>query len=190
VAVPSITAAVDARIISGHKRERAAIARVLPAKSRKLRGVDAAGLEAACYAGFLTAYAQGLHLLGRASRDYDYGINLAEVARIWKGGCIVRSRILDILRRAYRADSKLAHPFLSPVFRKSLAPVVGGLRTAVSAATTASIPVPVLGATLAYLDGFGRARLPANLIQAQRDHFGAHTYERVDKPGIFHTKWD
>ena len=76
------------------------------------------------------------------------------------------------------------------MFRKALAPVTGSLRAVVSAATAASIPVPVLGATLSYIDGFGRARLPANLIQAQRDHFGAHTYERIDKPGVFHTKWD
>jgi 6-phosphogluconate dehydrogenase len=129
-------------------------------------------------------------MLGLASAEYDYGIDLAEVARIWKGGCIVRSRILDVLRRAYRAEPKLAHPFLSPVYRRALAPVAGNLRTLVSAASAAAIPVPSLGATVAYLDGMGRARLPANLIQAQRDHFGAHTYERIDRPGVFHTRWD
>jgi len=189
VPVPSITAAVDARILSGHKTDRVAIARVMPTRSRRLKGVSARRIEGAAYAGFLAAYAQGMHLLVRASAEKGYGLKLAEVARIWKGGCIIRSRILHILKQAYSANPSLPHLLYSPVFRRALAPALPDLRAAVGAASSAAIPVPGLSSALAYFDTLGRDRLPANLTQAQRDHFGAHTYQRTDRPGTFHSHW-
>ncbi len=190
VPVPTITTAVEARVISGHKQDRLKIARSLPAHPRRAKGLTSAKLEAACYAAFLISYAQGMHLLVRAGREKKYGLNLAEVARIWKGGCIIRSRILDLIRKAFKADPKTEHLFMAKGFASALKGSLPGLRATVSAATAAGIPVQALSSALAYADAFGRERLPANLTQAQRDLFGAHTYGRIDKPGIFHTKWE
>ncbi|MEK7764705.1 MAG: NADP-dependent phosphogluconate dehydrogenase [bacterium] len=191
VPVPTITAAVDARIVSGHKADRVRIARRLGDPERRGRAASASDLkrlESGLHAAFLIAYAQGMHLLARASAEKRYGLNLAEVARIWKGGCIIRSRILTPLKRALAA--KPGHLFESPLFARLIRAEVPALRAVVRAANAAAIPVPCLGSALAYYDGFRRARLPANLIQAQRDHFGAHTYERTDREGTFHTQWE
>jgi 6-phosphogluconate dehydrogenase len=194
VPVPTITAAVEARVLSGHKRERVAAARLLPARAGRLPGTSAGDglrrLEGACYAAFLIAYAQGLHLLRRASREKNYGLDLAEVTRIWTGGCIIRSRILTLLRAAYLHDRRLEHLWLSRRFVAAVKPALSDLRIVVSRAARAGIAVPGLASALAYADGLGRPRGPANLIQAQRDYFGAHGYERVDRKGTFHTRWE
>jgi 6-phosphogluconate dehydrogenase len=189
VPVPTITTAVEARVLSGHKQDRLAIARTLPARPRKAHGLAPAALEQACHAAFLIAYAQGMHLLVRASREKSYGLNPAEVARIWKGGCIIRSRLLDLIRTTFKGNPKTGHLFMARPFARAVRGSINGLRRTVSAGAAAGIPVPALASALAYADAFGRERLPANLTQAQRDLFGAHTYARTDKPGTFHTQW-
>ena len=193
IPVPVITAAVDARIISGHRAERAKAASLVKPRAGRIRGAARSRmidrLENSMYALDLIAYAQGMHLLGRASVEYGYGINMAEVARIWKGGCIVRSRILNVLKDVYRRTPKIVHPALDRGFTRLLSPLVNDLRATVLAASGAGIPVLCLGSALSYIDSFVRSRGPANLIQALRDHFGAHTFERTDRSGVFHVDW-
>jgi len=193
VPVPTITAAVDARIISGHQGERLLAGKNLGSSSARIRaprGMMAAALMQAVRGAILVSYAQGLHLLARASREYGYGIRLDEVCRIWKGGCIIRSRELDMLMRSFRDNPRLEHLFGSRRFAAVLRPCAAPLRRVVERALAARIPVPALSSALAYRDSFVRERLPANLIQAQRDYFGSHTFERTDRPGVFHENWD
>jgi 6-phosphogluconate dehydrogenase len=138
---------------------------------------------------FILAYAQGLHLLSEASKTYSYNVNIAEVVRIWKGGCIIRSSLLNEIRKAYIADNSLNNIIHSPVFID----ILKNLRTAVEQVCSTGmknrIPVAAFAASLNYFDAYCSQNLPANLIQAQRDFFGAHTYERTDAPGSFHTEW-
>jgi 6-phosphogluconate dehydrogenase len=193
VPVSVITAAVDARIISGHRIERARAGSLVRSRAGRIRdaarGVMVRKLENALYALDLIAYAQGMHLLRRASDEYRYGVNLAGVARIWKGGCIVRSKILNVLKDVYRRDPRLAHPALDLRFARLLETHVRDLRATVVASSAAGIPVLCLGSALSYFDSFTRARGPANMIQALRDHFGAHTFEMIDRKGVFHEDW-
>jgi len=193
VPVPVITAAVDARIISGHRAERAKAGSLVKSRAGRIRGASRGAmvrkLENALYALDLVAYAQGMHLLGKASDEYRYGVNLAGVARIWKGGCIVRSKILNVLKNVYRRDPEVAHPALDLGFARLLETHVKDLRATVVAASTAGIPILCLGSALSYFDSFVRPRGPANMIQALRDHFGAHTFEMTDRKGVFHEDW-
>lgn len=195
VAIPTISAAVDARILSANRERRveaeAAFGR--PAH-QALPGVSAEDIRAALYAAKMASYSQGFDLLAEASATYDYGTDLAEVARIWKEGCIIRARFLDRVREAFgqkggesAAPSLLA---LSPSFRAELAERLPRWRRVVSAANQVGLPVPGLAASLAWFDSLTTADGSANLIQAQRDYFGSHTYERLDAPGEFvHTDW-
>jgi 6-phosphogluconate dehydrogenase len=128
-------------------------------------------------------------LLHEASLAYGYGLQLAEVARIWRGGCIIRAACLEDIRMAYEAQPTLSNLLLDPRMAEELKKRQADLRAVVTLAVADGIPVPALMASLAYFDGFRTARLPTNLIQAQRDYFGAHTYERIDKEGVFHTVW-
>ena len=144
----------------------------------------------ALYASKICSYAQGMALLQIASQEYSYNLNLAEAARIWRGGCIIRARFLDDVRDAFRDQPGLPNLFLAPFFQKAIAASQAGWRKAIQQATRMGIPVPAMGASLAYFDGYRSGRLPANLIQAQRDYFGAHTYQRIDREGIFHTEWE
>jgi 6-phosphogluconate dehydrogenase len=148
-----------------------------------------AQVRAALYAAKVSAYAQGMALLAAASREYGYGLDLREIARIWKGGCIIRAALLDRIRAAYARNPNLANLLVDPEFCREVSAREEGLRGAVALAARRGVPVPALSASLAYFDSYRRARLPANLLQAQRDYFGAHTYERIDRPGTFHSNW-
>jgi len=190
VAVPGIAAAVDARLLSADRdlRVRAEAAFGGPRKAH-LSGVSVADLRAALYASKIAGYAQGFALLAAASRAYGYGTDLAEVARIWTGGCIIRAGFLERVRRAFAAgDTELLA--LAPDLRPDLERRLPAWRRVVAAAAAAGLPAPGLAASLAWLDTLTTARGSASLIQAQRDSFGSHTYERVDRPGVsVHSDW-
>jgi 6-phosphogluconate dehydrogenase len=189
---PTIDAAVAARDLSTYKTERETASRLLGGPSPSFQGERGAFLEqlrSALYAAMILTYAQGMALLRVASQSYGYGLDLEAVARIWRGGCIIRAALLEPIRAAYRARPDLANLLLDPDLSAELVRRQGDLRAIVSHAAGLGIPAPGLMASLAYLDGYRSAWLPANLIQAQRDYFGAHTYERVDARGVFHTRW-
>jgi 6-phosphogluconate dehydrogenase len=151
------------------------------------RLVDAA--RHALYASKITSYAQGLALLRMASTEYRYDIDPGEVAKVWRAGCIIRAALLGDIREAFRREPGLVNLLLDRAFRDAIAERQDGWRFVVQTAVGLGIPVPALGASLAYYDSYRSARLPANLTQAQRDFFGAHTYRRVDREGVFHTEW-
>ena len=196
--IPTINAAVEARQISALKTERVAASRVLsgpvlPPKggSRvdRLALIDAA--RHALYASKITSYAQGMSLLRMASAEYHYDIDPGEVAKIWRAGCIIRAALLGDIREAFRRDANLVNLLLDDAFRTTIgrSEVQNGWRFVVQTAVGLGVPVAGLGASLAYYDAYRSARLPANLTQAQRDFFGAHTYQRIDRDGVFHTDW-
>lgn len=193
--VPTINAAVVGRILSSLKSERLHAAARLPGRAmepspwRGDREAGKAAVRAALYAGKISAYAQGMALLGTASTAYGYELQLGEIAAIWRGGCIIRARLLEDVMRAYRQDPHLSNLLLDPALNAAVGERLPSWRRVVSNAVLAGIPVPGLGASLAYYDSYRTARLPANLIQGQRDFFGAHTYERIDRPGHFHSDW-
>jgi 6-phosphogluconate dehydrogenase len=128
-------------------------------------------------------------LLTAASQEYEYSLNLAEVARIWRGGCIIRADLLEDIRAAYANNPHLNNLLIVPFFRDALLARQEAWRFVLQTAVDLEIPTPAMSASLAMFDGYRRSRLPANLIQAQRDYFGAHTYQRVDRKGTFHTEW-
>jgi 6-phosphogluconate dehydrogenase len=195
VAIPTINAALEARILSALKEQRVAAAKILhgPAR-RKFRGDSKAFLETlrqALRLAIVTCYAQGFALLREASTEYVYHLDLPEIARIWKGGCIIRARLLDAIKKALAAQPDLANLLVAEPFTAIANEHEGSLRTIVSKATAAGIPCLALAASLGYLDSYRRPRLPANLLQGLRDYFGAHRYERIDRPKgeTFHTDW-
>lgn len=148
-------------------------------------------LEEALYASKVISYAQGFSLMRAASSEYDYHLNYGEIARIWRGGCIIRARFLNDITAAYQENPALPNLLLAPFFRDGVVNRQASWRRVVSEAVRMGIPTPAMSAALAYFDGYRSERLPANLIQALRDYFGAHTYERIDKPRgqFFHTEW-
>jgi len=192
--VPTMAASVDARLLSADRagRLRAAgrlvgpVPAAVPA-ARKAELVD--DVRAALYAAKACAYAQGMNLLRAASALRGWNLQLGELARIWKGGCIIRARFLGRIKEAYERDPALPNLLLDDGFRDELGARQERWRRVVAAAATGGVPLPAMAASLAYYDMVRTARLPANLTQAQRDYFGAHTYERLDKPGSFHTNW-
>jgi 6-phosphogluconate dehydrogenase len=191
-AIPTINAAVEARILSSLKAERAAASLVLrgpePAPvSDRAAFIDAVGH--ALFAAKVCSYAQGMSLLRLASAEYGYDLNLAEIARIWKGGCIIRAALLDEIQRAFQRNPGLPNLLVDEEFRAEIAARQGAWRSVVAQAVAAGIPCLAMSASLGYFDMYRRERLPANLIQAQRDYFGAHTYQRIDREGTFHTEW-
>ena len=191
--IPTIDAAVWSRNISARKSERVSAARTLaglgmPAIERSSGLVER--VHEALYASKVCSYAQGMALLRAASAEYDYGLDLAELARIWKGGCIIRARLLNRIQHALTEDPQLVNLVLDGDFSTRLAAAEPAWREVVAAAKRAGVPCPAMSASLDYYDAYRSARLPANLIQAQRDYFGAHTYRRVDREGIFHTRWE
>ena len=192
VPIPTIDAAVWSRNISAFKDERVAAARLLGGAGkvtvRKDLLVDA--VRDALYAAKIASYAQGMALLRAASTEYSFGLNLSEVARIWKGGCIIRARLLNEIQRAFQRNPQLPNLLIDEQFREVLLSHQDAWRLAVGTAAAAGIPLPATSASLAYFDSYRSARLPANLIQGQRDFFGAHTYARLDRSGIFHTQWE
>jgi 6-phosphogluconate dehydrogenase len=193
VPAPTIAAALDGRYLSGLKEQRVAASRVLAGPEDRPR-VDRTRLvhdvRDALYTAKICSYAQGMNLLRAASGQYGWDLQLGEIARIWKGGCIIRAVFLDRIKSAYEADPTLPSLLVDEGFAGDLAARQGAWRRVVALAVGAGISVPGLSASLGYFDSYRRARLPANLVQAQRDYFGAHTYERVDREGSFHTDWD
>ncbi len=197
VVVSTINAAVEARVLSSMKAARVAASAVLQGPTPALPQ-DAAARQAlvakvhdALYASKIISYAQGLDLMRTMGEKKGWGLDLGGIAGIWRGGCIIRARFLGHITAAYRADPGLQNLMLAPFFAAVLARSQQAWREVVALAVSQGLPVPAMGASLAYYDSFRSARLPANLLQAQRDFFGAHTYERVDKPAgqWFHTPW-
>jgi 6-phosphogluconate dehydrogenase len=192
VPAPTIDMAVAMRDLSGCKRCREDEARILRGPDTAYRGRPeelVASLESALYAGLIVTYAQGMVLLGQASDTLGYGLKLDEVARIWRGGCIIRSRLLDDVREAYRQEPDLINLLADRRLVAEVQARQDDLRTVVRAAVDLGIPTPGYASCIAYIDSLRSPWLPDNLIQAQRDYFGAHTYHRVDMEGSFHTEW-
>jgi len=195
VPVPSIDAAMAARNISALKEQRVEASQVLhgPIDHPTVdKGAMIESCKRALYASMLASYAQTMALIAEASREYAYDVDLSEVARIWKGGCIIRARALDLIQESYQGSDEgasLPNLMLDPVVASDLNRLQGGWRLAVLTARAYGLPCPVLSASLDYFESLRQARLPANLLQGLRDFFGAHTYQRVDRPGVFHTEW-
>jgi 6-phosphogluconate dehydrogenase len=190
--IPTINAAVESRIISALKAERVAASAVLRGPSPTYDGprqrlVDAA--RDALYASKITSYAQGLGLLRLASHEYKYDLRPGTIAKIWRAGCIIRASLLGDITAAYDRDPALVNLLLDEAFRDAVARRQDAWRFFVQTAVGLGIPVLATSASLAYFDAYRSDRLPANLTQAQRDYFGAHTYRRVDREGVFHTDW-
>jgi len=137
----------------------------------------------------IMAYAQGMAVLATASEKFEFGLDLEAVARIWRGGCIIRAALLEDIRQAYRSQPGLPNLILAPELAKKIVANEDALRNTVCAAIELGVPTPCFMTVLSYLDGYRSAWLPANLIQAQRDYFGAHTYSRIDVKGTYHTEW-
>ncbi len=192
VPIPTINAAVEARLLSAMRSERLAAASLLNGPLNDLDNdgnwlIDAIGK--ALYASKICSYAQGMAMLRVASQVYDYRLNMSEIARIWRGGCIIRAGFLNDVRKAYQEQPDLPNLMLAPFFRQALLASQEAWREVIRIATASGVPVPAMTASLAYYDAYRSQRLPANLIQAQRDYFGAHTYQRIDQEGVFHTEW-
>jgi 6-phosphogluconate dehydrogenase len=184
---------VLARILSGAKQERVTAAAVLRGPARKFTGDRRrflAQVRQAYAIGVITCYAQGFAQMQAASKAYGYNLKLDEIARIWQGGCIIRAKLLAPIRAAFMAEPELKNLMLAPYFRKLINKTTNGLRQVVKVATHLGTPCLGFSGALGYIDSYRQARLPANLLQAQRDYFGAHTYRRLDKDGVFHTEWD
>src|SRR5947209_7822421 len=193
VVISTINAAVEARVISSRKDDRVAASTVLPQpKPRQFTSDRKKLVEAvrnALYASKIVSYAQGMELLGAASKQYNWNLNFGDIATIWRGGCIIRAKFLNRIVEAYQRNRNLHNLLLDSYFTDIIENTQDNWRVAVSTAVEFGVPVPAFSASLAYFDSYRSARLPSNLLQAQRDFFGAHTYERVDKPGVFHTEW-
>ncbi len=192
VAIPTIIAAVNARIMSSFKKERVAASKILTGPSGKYDGQTKEFINMvrdALYCSKICSYAQGMALLATASHTYNYELNLSEMARIWKGGCIIRAGFLNKIKDAFNQDKALPNLLLAPEFKQTILDRQTAWREVLVTAAKLGIPVPAFSASLDYFDSYRRDRLPQNLTQAQRDYFGAHTYERIDKPGVFHTEW-
>lgn len=191
VPVPTLFAAVAARVLSGLKAERvAAEAAFGPVAAGTAAAADLVGdLAQGVMAARICNYAQGFALMAAGSAEYGWNMRLDAVARLWRGGCIIRARILEDVTEAFEADPTLPNLLLAPGLRDTIRGADAALRRLVALSATTGVPAPGLAATLGYLDGYRRARSPANLIQAERDYFGAHGFERIDRPGQFHQPW-
>ena len=192
VPIPVIDTAVSMRYLSALKTERVAASKLLATQNGKA-DINKERLTTLCkdalHFSFILSYAQGLQLLNVASAMYNYNTELSEVLRVWQGGCIIRSSLLPLLRKAYLDQRTLSNIILAPSFAKLLNEKRNAIADLLSIAISTKQPVACLSASLQYYDAYTTGTLPSNLIQAQRDHFGAHTYERIDKEGSFHTKW-
>ncbi|MBN1679245.1 MAG: NADP-dependent phosphogluconate dehydrogenase [Anaerolineae bacterium] len=189
----TINAAVEGRIISGLKQERIAAENIFAGPGTTFDGDRNTlfdDVRRALYASMLTAYAQGLALIQAASKEHAYDLDIEGIARIWRGGCIIRAALLEDIRQVYSAQPDLPNMLLADVFRTAIEERQAAWRRVVQTAVGLGIPVPGLAASLAYFDAYRTARLPANLTQAQRDFFGSHTYRRIDQDGVFHTEWE
>ena len=200
VSIPTMAAAVDARVLSSMKEERVKASADLNGPDRSEFGGDAAfkgdrnsfihDVHNALYCSKIMSYAQGMAMLRSASQAHTWDLKLDEIAALWRGGCIIRAKFLEVIRDAYRRNPALTNLLLDPTLKNEVQKSVSGLRKIVRLAAQVGIPVPAFSASLSYFDSYRSAMLPQNLTQAQRDFFGAHTYERLDKPGVFHTNWE
>ena len=190
--IPTINEAVSTRDLSKFKALRVALSNALPHQAieiedKKLFEVQ---LEQALYFAMITSYAQGLHLLEQASVEFKYDLNLKEISQIWRGGCIIRAELLQDIYQAYTKQPKLPHLYSDESIQSQLRDILPGTRAVVIAAISSGIAIPCYASALTYYDSFRTANSPLNLTQAQRDFFGAHTFERIDEAGIFHADWN
>jgi 6-phosphogluconate dehydrogenase len=196
IAIPTINSAIDARFISGLKEERVAASKVISGPPDAPSGVDReriiSAVHDALYAAKICSYAQGFNLIRAGSENYGWNIDLSEMARIWKGGCIIRARFLDRIKAAYKRDPQLSNLLLDADFIAWMQGAQASWRESLSLAQQRGVPCLAMSASLAYFDSYRTANLPQNLTQAQRDFFGAHTFERIDKPeqGAIHHDWE
>ncbi|MCS6823584.1 MAG: NADP-dependent phosphogluconate dehydrogenase [Cytophagaceae bacterium] len=195
VPLMTIDMSVNMREISALKDERIQAEKLYPVKPWKTSlSLDKEKtlmlLEDALYFAYIISYSQGLSMLANASEEYKYNLNLAEIAKIWRGGCIIRAALLEDFMQAYRQQPGLRNPLLSPIIAEKVMQVQGAARQIAKDSLDMGIVMPCMLASLAYFDAYRTARLPLNLVQAQRDFFGSHTYERIDREGIFHTEWE
>jgi 6-phosphogluconate dehydrogenase len=192
IAIPTLTTSVESRMISALKAERVAAAKVLGGATTFSgdRQQLIAAAEQALYAAKITSYAQGFQLLKAASAEYDWQLDLIQIPRVWRAGCIIRASLLGDIAAAFERQPDLANLLVDPVFSAAVLSRQAAWRQVLQTAIGLGIPMLTTGASLAYFDAYRSATLPANLTQAQRDYFGAHTYRRVDKEGSFHTQWE
>ncbi|MCI5064274.1 NADP-dependent phosphogluconate dehydrogenase [bacterium] len=193
VPIPSIAGAVDARGLSALKEERVEAAGSFSKGSEGPRNpleVTREHLEEALFLGKVVAYAQGMALIQSASEEFQWELRLDGIAALWRGGCIIRAALLTEITAAYGSDPRLKNLIQYPKFREQLESGLSSFRKVVAASALAGVPLPGLGSALSYLESYTTAELPQNLIQAQRDFFGAHTYQRKDREGVFHTEWE
>jgi len=186
--------AVFARCLSALKEQRVAASKILSGPKLEFKGDKKAfidDLRQALYASKIVSYAQGYQLMRAAAKDYNWNLNYGGIALMWRGGCIIRSAFLGKIKESFDKNPKLDNLLLDPFFKNAVESAQPAWRRVVKTAIDLGVPVPAIGSALAYYDGYRNERLPANLLQAQRDYFGAHTYERVDKPRgeFFHTNW-
>jgi 6-phosphogluconate dehydrogenase len=192
VPLTAITEAVFARMLSSQKASRVRAAEILAGPKAAASGRDDTlvdDVRDALYAAKIVAYAQGFEHLAAGSREYGWNLDLGALARIWRGGCIIRARFLGRMSDTYASHPDLENLMLAPFFTDALSAAQPAWRRVVARAVEAGVPVPAFTSSLAYYDGYRRARGPANLIQGLRDYFGAHTYHRVDREGAYHTRW-
>jgi 6-phosphogluconate dehydrogenase len=192
VAIPTINAAVEARILSSIKDERVVASAKLKGPKLTYRGDRQKLIEAAhdaLFASKICSYAQGMAMIREAWQEYNWKLDLSEIARIWRGGCIIRAQFLDSIREAFQKRKRLPNLLLNPQFKRWVRQAQRQWRFALQTANKLGVPTLAMSASLAYYDSYRRANLPQNLTQAQRDFFGAHTYERTDREGVFHTEW-
>ncbi len=189
--IPTINASVESRILSAYKDERIEASKILKGPHNKLVNSDELieAVRDALYAAKICSYAQGFSMLRLASKEYSYHLNYAEIARIWRGGCIIRAQFLNDVSAAFRRNPDLSNLMLDQEFAAIMNSHQQSLRKVVALAIENGIPALAMSSALAYFDAYRSERLPANLTQAQRDYFGAHTYRRIDREGIFHTDW-
>ncbi|WP_372976033.1 NADP-dependent phosphogluconate dehydrogenase, partial [Muriicola sp.] len=192
IPVPSIDIAVSMREISALKSDRINAEKLYGRpRPQKLGKAELERMtEEALYFSFIITYAQGLHQLAEASKEYGYELELGTIARIWRAGCIIRAGLLADIARAYEKDPDLPNLLLDTSFAGAIKETLSSVRSLVAYGAAHGIPLPGLSNSLTYFDAYTSGRLPLNLIQAQRDYFGSHTYERTDKDGIFHTEWE
>ena len=193
IPLTAITEAVFARFLSALKADRQLAAKTLPGPNSGIPAAASSSLiddvRSALYASKVVAYAQGFEQMQAASDENGWDLQLGSIARIWRGGCIIRARFLNRITDAYAADSKVKNLLLVPYFRDAMAEAQDAWRRVIGMAVERGIPAPAFSSSLAYYDAYRRERLPANLVQGLRDYFGAHTYRRIDRDGSFHTRW-
>lgn len=189
IPIPTIDVAVSLREISSLKDQRMQAERLYPTSPSAHSELSIDEIEQALYFNFIVTYAQGMQQLAEASEEYGYDLDMETIARIWRGGCIIRAGLLENMRQAFDKNPKLSNLLLDSNFADEIRPLIGSTGKTVAYALRNGIPASAMSAGINYFNAFRSGRLPMNLIQAQRDHFGSHTYERLDREGSFHTEW-